>query len=144
MVSPSALAARFAAEHDDPEGVSTEKATIFLVAAACCIAGLVWSGMYWAVFGWGLTAALPLSFTVIVGASMVTSHVRRDHRPVVTVQLAAIILITSFIQWSIGGLVDSGFVFVWALLGPIGALQQMGLPSQFATHRVGFDRSAAA
>lgn len=116
------LAHRFAHDPNDPEDVLSEKVAIFLVAASCCVAGLVWSAMYWAVFGWGVIAALPLSFTVIVGASLALAHFTKAHRIAVYAQLICIIYVTALIQWNIGGLFESGFVLAWAFCGPVGAL----------------------
>ncbi len=78
--------------------------------------------MYWAVFGWGLTAALPLAFVVIVGSALVVSQRTKNHLYAVYAQIVCIMYITAFIQWSIGGVFASGFVMVWAFIGPIAAL----------------------
>lgn len=93
-----------------------------MVAGACCLAGLVWTAMYYAIFGWGLTTVLPFLFVIIVGATLIVSHFRRNHLYIVYAQIICIIYITAFIQWSIGGVFDSGFVLVWAFLGPTCAL----------------------
>ena len=100
----------FAYEPGDNEDIRLEKFTIFLVAACCCLAGIVWTVMYYVVFGFGLIAILPFSFAVIVGGSLVVCHLIRKHRPIIYVQIICIIYITTFIQWSIGGVFDSGFV----------------------------------
>lgn len=116
------LPQRFAYDERDSDPIRAEKSAIFIVAAACCLAGAVWSLMYTSVFGWGLVAALPLGFTIIVGTALIVAHLTRRHRIAVHAQLASIILITAALQWSIGGLFDSGFVLAWAFLGPLGAL----------------------
>ncbi len=118
----SGILERFAARPEDTANVRVEKATILLVAGSCTMAGVVWSLMYLAVFGAGLTAALPLAFVVIVGGALVLSHQMRDHRPAVYAQIVCIMYITAFIQWSIGDLFASGFVMAWAFCGPITAL----------------------
>jgi hypothetical protein len=78
--------------------------------------------MYWWVFGWGTVAALPLAFVGIVGTALVLSHVTKNYYIAVYAQIVCIIYITSLIQWSIGGVYDSGFVMAWAFCGPISAL----------------------
>lgn len=112
----------FAYDPSDTQEIRTEKITALLVAGLCSVAGIVWSAMYAVVFGWGLTAALPLAFTVIVGSALVISHLRRNHHYAVYAQIVCIIGITVLIQWSIGGVFASGFVMVWAFLGPMTAL----------------------
>jgi adenylate cyclase len=112
----------FAAESADSDDLRVEKRAAFVVAAPCCIAGAVWWAVYLAVFGWGLTAALPLLFVFVVGGALVVAHLRRDHRYAVYAQIVCIILIPVAIQWSIGGVFDSGLVIVWAFVGPITSL----------------------
>jgi guanylate cyclase len=116
------FATGFAYDTADAETTRAEKVAVFIVAALCCLAGLIWSATYCAVLGWGLTAALPLAFTVLVGTALLIAHMTKAHRIAVHAQLLGIICVTTFLQWSLGGLFDSGFVLVWAFLGPIGAL----------------------
>ena len=112
----------FAYRSSDTDEVRLKKTTIFLLAVSCSIAGCIWSLMYALVFGWGLTAFLPLSFTVVVGTSLMVAHLTKNHDYAVYAQTVCIIYVTTFIQWSIGGVFDSGFVMVWAFCGPIAAL----------------------
>ena len=118
----------FAPDAADSDDVRSEKNSIFLVAASCCFFGLIWTGMYLVVFGVGLTAALPLGFAVIVGSALIASHITRDHRIAVYVQIVCIIYIPTFIQWSTGGAFDAGFVMAWAFLGPLIALMFFSVP----------------
>lgn len=117
-----AWAKRFACEASDSDDTRSEKTSIFLVAVACCFFSVVWSGVYYWLFGAGLTAALPLVFAAIVGPALVVSHFRRNHRIAVYAQILCITYVTTFVQLSIGGAFDSGFVMAWALLGPLIAL----------------------
>ena len=116
------LSRTFAYEAEDSEERRREKHAIFLLAGSCTVLGAVWALMYWFTFGSGLTALLPAGFTVIVGASMVVSHLTKNHRYAVYAQTVCIVYITALIQWSIGGVFESGFVLAWAFLGPISAL----------------------
>lgn len=116
------LRTAFAYAPDDSDETRLEKFAILLVAGSCCAAGVVWSAMYLVVFGPGITAALPAAFTVIVGAALALSHRTRNHQYAVYAQILCIMYITMFIQWSIGGVLDSGMVMIWAILGPIIAL----------------------
>ena len=121
-VSSVLLSQTFAYDASDSAELRRKKHALFLVAGACSVAGVAWSGMYWLIFGWGLTTALPLSFSVIVGSALVVSNRTRDHRYAVYAQIVCIMYVTAFIQWSIGGVFDSGFVLAWAFVGPISAL----------------------
>jgi guanylate cyclase len=117
-----AFLSRFAYDPADSDDVRSEKSSIFLVAASCCFFGLVWSATYFALFSASLTAALPLIFGLIVGPALVVSHITRNHRIAIYAQIICIIYVTTFIQWSIGDVFDSGFVMAWAFLGPLIAL----------------------
>ena len=121
------LLSRFAFEPSDAAEVRSEKLAIFIVAGACTVAGSGWALMYYLVFGAGLTAALPLSFTIVVGSALVVSHLTRDHRYATYAQIICILYITALIQWSIGGILASGFVLIWAFLGPMIALMVRSL-----------------
>ena len=112
----------FASRPGDSSDEAFTKMLILIIALSCSACGLVWSAIYFAVFGFGLTMILPLSFVVIVGGAIVISHRIANHRPLVYAQLFCITWISAFIQWSIGSMDQSGVVIAWSFLGPIGAL----------------------
>lgn len=112
----------FAYHPDDTEEIRSEKFTIFLVAGACTFFGLVWAAMYYVIFGWTFTTFLPLLFTFIVGPALIISHRTKNHHYAVYAQIICIMYIGAGIQWSIGGIFDSGLVLLWAFIGPIVAL----------------------
>lgn len=118
----SEVVSRFASESGDTEEVRSEKIAIFLVAGSCSAAGLLWAAMYGAIFGSTLATFLPLAFTLIVGSALVISHVTKNHLIVIYAQILSIMIITALIQWSIGGLFDSGGVLTWTAIGPLVAL----------------------
>ncbi len=117
----------FAYDPNDTHEVRLEKYAIFLVAGSCCIAGLVWTAMYFFIFGWGLTTLLPLCFVVIMSTSLILSHFTRNHYYAVYSEILCIMYITAFVQWSIGGVFESGFVMAWAFIGPVTALMFLPL-----------------
>lgn len=116
------LTSGFARDEQDSLVVRSEKTTIFLIAISCSIAGVLWGIAYGVILGWGLTALLPFLFSVVVGSSLAVSQASRNHYYVVYAQTTSIIIFTAAIQWSIGGMFDSGVVLVWAAIGPLGAL----------------------
>ncbi|MBI5609772.1 MAG: adenylate/guanylate cyclase domain-containing protein [Deltaproteobacteria bacterium] len=122
--------AAFARRPDDSDELRFAKLLILIIALSCCGCGLVWSALYWAAFGWGLTMALPLGFVVVVGAAVAVAHRRRNHQLLVYAQLGCITWVSALIGWSIGSIHSSGFVISWSFLGPIGAL--MFLPLRHA------------
>lgn len=112
----------FAYEPTDTDDIRAEKFAIFLVAGSCCVAGVLWTAMYYFFFGWGLTAYLPALFVLLVSAALYASHRTKNHLIAVYVQIICIMYITAFIQWSIGDVFASGLVLVWAFCGPVVAL----------------------
>lgn len=78
-------------------------------------------------FGFELATFLPALFTIIVGSSLVISHWTKDDHISIYAQVVSILGITSLIQWTIGGLLDSGLVLMWAILAPLGALMLFSL-----------------
>ncbi len=112
----------FAYDPQDTNEIRTEKFAAFLVAGSCCLAGTVWTAMYYVVFGWGLLTILPALFVIIVGTAILVSHISKNHHYAVYAQIICIMFIPAFIQWSIGGVFASGVVLIWAFLGPICAL----------------------
>ncbi len=112
----------FAYDPQDSEDTRLEKFAIFLVASSCCLAGIVWCAMYYAIFGWGFISFLPLCFVLFVGGALIVSHLTKNHTIAIYMQIICIIYITSMLQWSIGGVFASGFVMAWAFCGPTVAL----------------------
>jgi len=112
----------FAFDPQDTDEIWVDKFAIFLVASICCLASLVWTAMYYFFFGPSLVTLLPFLFFVVVGSALLISHLTRKHYILIYTQIIAIIYITGLIQWSIGGVFDSGLVMVWAFLGPMIAL----------------------
>lgn len=112
----------FAAVEGDSEDVTSEKVAALIVAGGCTVAGVLWTAMYAAVFGWSFITALPAIFVVVVGLALLVSHLTGNHRIAVLAQIVFIMGITTLIQLAIGGVAESGFVMAWALIGPLTAL----------------------
>ena len=116
------LLTSFAKRTDDSSNTSFMKRLILVIALSCSLSGLIWSLIYYLVFGFGVTMALPLLFTLIMGASIIVSHLLKEYYILVYAQLICITWISALLQWSIGSMGDSGLVILWSFLGPMGAL----------------------
>jgi guanylate cyclase len=112
----------FARAPGDQEEVRLEKTTIFIVASLTTVAGVIWFVTYLLVYGWGLVTVLPLIGSTLVGAMMIVSHLTKNHYYTAYTQIFGITQITALIQWSAGGLLDSGLPILWSICGPIAAL----------------------
>ncbi len=112
----------FAKEEGDSQELAFRKFLILLIASICSMCGVVWSAMYYFIFGFGVIAFLPISFTLIVGSAILVSHYTRNYKILVYAQLTCIMWVTAFIQWTIGSMDESGLVIAWAFLAPLGAV----------------------
>jgi guanylate cyclase len=83
---------------------------------------MIWSAIYYFVFGISIITFLPVSFTLIVGTAIFIAHYTSHYKLLIYAQLTGITWIPALIQWTIGGFDTSGFVIAWSFLGPIGAL----------------------
>jgi hypothetical protein len=113
---------QFASKEDDTPGDTFMKFLTLSVSVCCCICGALWFLLYWKIFGLGLTAYLPLSFVIIVGASIVLAHVLKNHKILAFSQVFCITWISALISWSIGSIENSGLVIAWSFLGPVSAM----------------------
>jgi adenylate cyclase len=122
---------RFAYEPGETQEARSEKSAIFLVALTCTVAGGVWGVMYAVLFGLALVSFLPFLFVAIVGTSIAIAHLTKRYKIAVYSQIASIMLISAAIQWSMGGIFDSGMVIAWVLIGPLGALMFLSTRESF-------------
>ena len=112
----------FAKEEGDSDETSFRKYLILIIALTHCLCAIVWTAMYYYIFGWGQIAFLPFLFLIIVGIAIPVSHFLGNHKILLYTFLISITWITATIQWSIGSLDQSGFVALWSFIGPIGAV----------------------
>lgn len=117
----------FASDPDDTGDIRSQKLAVLIIAGSCSLAGIIWFSMYLAIFGWNVTTWLPLMFTISVGAALVLAHRLRSHHIATYAQIVSIIGISFAIQWTAGGLFDSGLVLLWAFIGPLVALSFLSL-----------------
>ncbi len=112
----------FTKEDGDSTELAFRKLLILIIALTCCLCGLCWSALYFVIYGTQLTTFLPLLFVIIVGSAIFISHFLCNYKVLVYAQIICIMWVTALIQWSIGGIDQSGYVTAWALVGPIVAL----------------------
>jgi len=121
------LLEKFAYDPTDTDDLKLKKVASVIIAGACSIAGIGWAAMYYLIYGFGLTAILPASFVVIAGLCILVAHLTKNHLWSTYGLIVCIMYITAGIQWSIGGMFDSGFVMAWSIVGPITALMFFSL-----------------
>lgn len=112
----------FASNLKDSEEHQFQKNLVFAIAISCLFLGILWSYMYYKVFGAGLIAMLPLSFVAIVGISLIYSSFSKTVIPTIFAFLTCILWVPALCQWSIGSSHNAGLVIMWSFLSPIGAI----------------------
>jgi adenylate cyclase len=106
---------------DDTPDVRLQKAVLTLSAAIVSVLSFYWVIMYLAL-GLRLSASIPFAYQLLSVAGLVHFLRTKDDRFLRWSQLIVMLLLPFFLQWSLGGFVNSSGVMVWALLAPLGAL----------------------
>ncbi len=109
----------------DSKEESFRKATFTLIAFLKCVGCIAWSGMYVAL-GMPTAALFPLTFGIILCFSILLYIKTRNYSYFVNITLLFMLLIPTFLQWSLGGFASSGMVMIWSFLSPLGALVFLG------------------
>ena len=94
-------------------------------AWAVSVAVLVW-GIIYVGLGHPTAAAYPFAFLVLSVVNFLVYRRYRDFTRFTRVQIGAILLTPFLLMLHLGGLISSGAVGLWSLLGPIGALLVIG------------------
>lgn len=109
----------------DSKEESFRKSTFTLIAFLKCIGCIVWSGMF-AALGMPTAAMFPLTFGIIICFSILLFIKTKKYSYFVNIALLFMLLIPTFLQWSLGGFASSGMVMIWSFLSPLGALVFLG------------------
>jgi signal transduction histidine kinase len=106
----------------DSEEIRIDKSLILIISVFCSFCALAWSGIYYSVFGFGLTTVIPLIFIAVVIPSIFISHFACNYKILIYISITCITIVPMLVQFSLGSIHDSGFVIIWCFLGPLGAL----------------------
>jgi adenylate cyclase len=101
------------------------KATLTLSSLLITALAFVWVGTY-AALGLWLSAAIPLAYQLASMAGLVVFARTGRYGLFRASQLGLMLLLPFFLQFSLGGFVDSSGVALWALFSPLGALMFHG------------------
>lgn len=111
---------------DDPADVRLQKAVLTLTAVIISVLAIYWVVMYLSL-GLRLSASIPLSYQILSVVGLVHFLRSKDDRFLRRSQLVMLLLLPFFLQWSLGGFVNSSGVMLWAFFAPLGALFIRGL-----------------
>ena len=113
---------KFVFEKNDTEDIKFSKLLILIISIFCSFCGLIWSLIYYSIFGFGIITSLPLLFVLIIVTAIFLSNFYKNHYILIHTQIIGISLIPILIQWSIGSINQAGFAMAWSFLSPIAAL----------------------
>ena len=63
----------FAKVEGDSDETSFRKLLLLWIVLTHCLCAIVWTAMYYYIFGWGQIAFLPFLFLIIVGVALIHS-----------------------------------------------------------------------
>jgi len=107
---------------DDTVDERRRKVTLFLLAAICVLASIVWGTLYYAILGPRLAVPLTFGFTVVVGSAPVVFLFLRRFDLLLYPFFLMILWNPIAMQWSLGGFAASGVLMTWSILAPSCAL----------------------
>ncbi|MCW3122527.1 MAG: family 3 adenylate cyclase [Flavipsychrobacter sp.] len=107
--------------HDDSAELRLKKFTLLIIALCCFIAAPIWSYSYY-LMGLTTSALIPLAYMLIIGPAIVLFAINKNERLLLNIQLVAIFLCPTVMQWLAGGYLKGGVIILWAFLAPINAL----------------------
>ena len=101
------------------------KAVLIFLASTCGILGVLW-GLGYLALGLPLSGSIPLIYSAASAVSLFYFFKVKHYKFFCRSQLALILIMPFFLQWSLGGFTTSGAVVIWSILAPIGALMFAG------------------
>ena len=102
------------------------KGTLTLAACLITLLAFVWVGIYGYLGIW-LSALIPLTYQLVVVASLAIFFITKRFRAFRTTQLLMMLVLPFVLQWSLGGFAAASAVSLWAVVAPLGALMFIGL-----------------
>jgi serine phosphatase RsbU (regulator of sigma subunit) len=109
----------------DTQDQRLRKAVLMFLSSTCSLLGILWGAGYLAL-GLPVSGCIPLSYSLISGASFTYFYRTKRYKFFCRSQLALILILPVVLQWSLGGFAASGAVILWSILSPIGALMFAG------------------
>jgi len=112
---------RIGADPTDEPDLALQKQILVTVSTLVALAGVAWAFVYIA-FGEVAAGAIPLTYSMLSGASISLFAATRRYPLFRVSQLTLILALPFALQLTLGGFVPSSAVVLWALLAPIGGL----------------------
>lgn len=105
----------------DDEELKLKKSSLLIVPFIIGPAAFIW-GLLYIYLDHYMSAAIPLSYTVISILNVWHLHKTKNIVPLYKTQMTLVLLLPFFLMWSLGGYALGSFVFIWGFFAPIAAL----------------------
>ncbi len=83
--------------------------------------GFIWSILYFSL-GHSIPATIPMLYTLLSILSVLHFRHTKDIAFIQKTQMTLILILPFLLMWSLGGLTQSSYIFIWAFFAPITAL----------------------
>lgn len=113
---------RYAHKDTDSSDLTFQKQLLAITSTFLFICGVVWTVMFYTIFGWTIPAIAACLFAINALVSMIVSHRLKNHLILVYSIFYATTAAPVLAQWSIGSMENSGMTIVWGFLTPLGIL----------------------
>ena len=108
-------------EDRDSEALQLKKISINMVPLIIGPVGFSWAMLYF-FLGYPIPASFPLSYTLASVVLLFLFHKNKDINMMQKAQMTLILILPFFLMWSLGGFVQSSYIFIWAFFAPVIAL----------------------
>jgi len=112
----------YARNDDDSPDLAFQKQLLAIIAIALIVCGMVWTTMFYTIFGWTIPAQAAVLFTINAVAMFFVSHKFKNHLILVYPLFYAATITPAVAQWAVGNFQDSGLTIIWGFLTPLGIL----------------------
>ncbi len=99
---------------DSPEE-RRRKVTLGVITVLCTIASIIWSTLYYAIFGPTTTPFITFGFTVVLGIALLIYFKTKRFNFLLYVFFFMSLWNPIAMQWSLGGFAASGVLMLWSL-----------------------------
>ena len=117
--------AGLSARPGDSAEVRARKSVTTLIALIIAFLAIFWGAIY-ALLGYPLSGAIPLSYAAITAVSTLYLFATKHFTFFRISQLLLILMLPFLLQWSLGGFANGSIVMIWAFFTPLASLLSTG------------------
>jgi len=112
----------YARRDEDSSDLAFQKQLLIIISSFLFLCGVVWTIMYYCMFGWTIPAIAACLFAINAVVSIIVSHRLKNHLILVYSIFYAATAAPVIAQWAMGSMENSGMTIVWCFLTPLGIL----------------------